>query len=130
MKLTKENKLALAEMLYESAKTGRPIQFLNGDGEWGVGWNEALDFAYGPDHYRLKPIEEEPPLMRVEDLPPVCWVRRTDCADGTNLITYRSKDEIAVATDDGDLSIAELDKNCWQWSSDLKTWHDFRRRVV
>jgi len=70
----------------------------------------------------LKLIAPKKRLIRVEELPPVCWVGCSDCC---SLVTRRSEDKIGFPHSP-DMSIREL--HCDQgdkWSSDLRTWNSF-----
>ena len=71
MKLTKENKEFFGNLLVESAKTGRSMQLKTPSG-WNNIVSSNLSFDGPLADYRLEPEKE---LMKVEDLPAVCWVR-------------------------------------------------------
>lgn len=62
-------------------------------------------------------------LIRVEELPPVCWVKDPS-SDSVWMIHGRSEDSCRIYIGGMTKRIREL-KDDWQWSTDLKTWNSF-----
>lgn len=62
-------------------------------------------------------------LIRVEELPPVCWVKDPS-SDFVWMIHGRSEDSCRIYIGGMIKRIREL-KDDWQWSTDLKTWNSF-----
>lgn len=65
-------------------------------------------------------------LIRVDELPPVCWVMEGSSMSNQYLLSYRnnSSNHIGIGGELAHHLSYYKDKN-FQWSSDLKTWNSF-----
>lgn len=65
-------------------------------------------------------------LIRVEELPPVCWVGdETSSPRWIHFRDYRQQGVAYMGSKDNVVTIEILKKLNVKWSSDLKTWNSF-----
>jgi hypothetical protein len=100
---------------------GKTIEWKDGNGAWFPG-DGNISFLHEPGRYRIKP-EPKKRLIRVEELPPVCWVK----VDGpfACLVIGRDFNDQRLKIETGGFSIRQIHDDGGKWSSDLKTWDSF-----
>ena len=117
METTQENKKFFGELLLESHRTGRGIQ-----GLYNEGWVTLTEVTFSEEQttYRLEP---ENGLMKVSDLPPVCFIKRQNSPAHSEIITARNDVRVYSFSNAGS-TIKELHDQGYLWSLDMVKWTD------
>jgi len=114
--------------ILEAARDGEKIEVkLKDPRAEGDPWMPKISGEFNFDGCLYRIVEpKKKRLIRVEELPAVCWVKPTShpyyC-----LLAYRSPDGdyIGYSSSRKPISIYDANRDGWQWSSDLKTWNSF-----
>ena len=88
----------------------------------------GLDSLNDPTFFRLAPAKKFVPLTR-DDLPVSFVVRMSDCDSVQTIAHSTTSDSVYVGTRNMHLSYLFSHPDI-QYSTDRKTWHQFRKEVV
>ncbi len=109
--------------ILEAARDGKRIEVkrtIVGD------WTQLIDMTFDFVGYKYRIVEpKKKRLIRVSELPPVCWYMRDGFRYLITGILSNKRNEAILLNGESQTSIETLAKGGWQWSGDLKTWNTF-----
>jgi hypothetical protein len=107
------------ELALQSIKENRKVLYLER-------LHDEVEFVWEKYYYSLEPKKQKTSLIKVEELPVICYVSMTMGSTSYLLVSFNTNSqEVKLSRVTGWCSLEELHSHNYKWSKDRKNWNSF-----